>query len=53
MKSEAKGFTLVPLKMYLKHGRIKVAVGVCRGKNLHDKRETLKNKSLRREMADV
>ena len=53
LKSEAKGFTLVPLKMYLKHGRIKVAVGVCRGKNLHDKRESLKNKSLRREMADA
>lgn len=53
LKSEAKGFTLVPLKVYLKHGRIKVSVGICRGKNLHDKRESLKNKSLRREMTEV
>jgi len=51
MKTEAKGLTLVPLKMYLRHGRIKVEIGVCRGKALHDKRETLKNKALRRDMA--
>lgn len=50
MKTEAKGLTLVPLKVYLKHGRIKVAIGVCRGKAMHDKRETLKNKALKRDL---
>ena len=50
MKSEAKGLTLIPLKVYLKGGRIKVAVGVCRGKAVHDKRETLKTKALRRDL---
>ena len=50
MKTEAKGLTLVPLKLYLKHGRIKVALGVCRGKALHDKRDSLKAKSLKRDM---
>ena len=49
MKSEAKGLTLVPLKLFLKHGRVKVELGVCRGKALHDKREALKKKDLRRE----
>ena len=50
MKTEAKGLTLVPLKMYLKHGRIKVELGICRGKALHDKRDSLKAKSLKRDM---
>ncbi len=50
LKTEAKGLTLVPLKMYLKGGRIKVAMGVCRGKALHDKRDTLKKKAMRRDM---
>ena len=50
LKTEAKGLTLVPLKMYLKGGRVKVAVGVCRGKQLHDKREALKKKALRRDL---
>ena len=50
LKTEAKGLTLVPLKVYLKGGRIKVAVGVCRGKAVHDKRETLKKKAMRRDL---
>ena len=50
LKTEAKGLTLIPLKVYLKGGRIKVALGVCRGKQLHDKREALKKKALRRDM---
>jgi len=50
MKTEAKGLTLVPLKLYLKRGRIKLELGVCRGKALHDKRETLKQKALKRDM---
>ena len=50
LKTEAKGLTLIPLKMYLKHGRIKLDLGVCRGKQLHDKRDALKKKALRRDM---
>ena len=50
LKTEAKGLTLVPLKVFLKHGKIKVDLGVCRGKQAHDKRDSLKQKDLRREM---
>ena len=37
-----KGLTLVPLKMYFKHGRVKLLLGVGRGRKAHDKREKLK-----------
>ena len=50
LKTEAKGLALVPLKVYLKGGRVKVALGVCRGKQLHDKRDALKKKALRRDL---
>ena len=50
LKTEAKGLTLVPLKVYLKHGKIKVDLGVCRGKQLRDKRDALKKKDLRRDL---
>ena len=53
LRTEAKGLTLVPLKMYLKGGRVKVAVGVCRGKQLHDKRDALKQKALKRDLERV
>lgn len=41
---ESGGKTLIPTRMYLKHGLVKVELGVCTGKKLHDKRETLKRK---------
>ena len=50
MKTEAKGLTLVPLKVFLKHGKIKVDLGICRGKALHDKRDTLKKNALKRDL---
>ena len=50
LKTEAKGLTLIPLKVFLKNGRIKVDLGVCRGKQLHDKRDALKKKALRRDL---
>jgi SsrA-binding protein len=50
MKTEAKGLTLIPLSVYLKRGRIKVSIGVCRGKAQYDKREALKKKAMRRDM---
>ncbi|HBU12794.1 MAG TPA: SsrA-binding protein [Clostridiales bacterium] len=45
-----KGYTLVPLSMYLKNGKVKVEVGVARGKHLYDKRHDLKEKATRRDM---
>ena len=50
MKTEAKGLTLIPLKLYLHQGRIKLELGICRGKALHDKRDALKKKALTREL---
>ncbi len=47
---EEKGFTLIPLEVYLKQGLIKVDIGVCRGKKLYDKRESLKQKAQKRDM---
>ena len=36
-----EGFTLIPLELYLKDGRVKVHLGVCKGKHLHDKRDAM------------
>ncbi len=49
-KIEQKGLTLVPLKMYLKGGWVKVTLALGRGKKLHDKRESLKQKQTKREV---
>ena len=49
-QAHEKGLTLVPLKMYFKSGRAKLLLGLCRGKKLHDKRETLKKADSQREM---
>ena len=49
-KTEAKGLTLIPLRLFLKNGRVKMDLGVCRGKQLHDKRDALKKKAIRRDM---
>ncbi|MCI1894104.1 MAG: SsrA-binding protein SmpB [Lactobacillus sp.] len=46
-----QGLTAVPLKMYLKHGYAKVLVGVAQGKKLYDKRESLKQKDQKRDIA--
>ena len=44
-----RGFTLVPVRMYFKHGLVKVRLGIAKGKKLHDKRETLKQRQIDRE----
>ena len=49
-KVNEKGLTLIPLKVYFTRGRAKVQVGLCRGKNKGDKRETLKLKEAKRDM---
>jgi SsrA-binding protein len=49
-KVEQQGLTLVPLKMYLKKGRVKLTIALVRGKKLHDKRDDLKKKDDKRDM---
>jgi SsrA-binding protein len=48
-KATEKGLTLVPLRAYFKNGRIKVEIGLARGKREHDKRDAIKKKDLDRE----
>lgn len=48
-KATEKGLTVVPLKMYLKNGRVKLAVALAKGKNTIDKRETIRKRELDRE----
>src|SRR6266436_9722953 len=49
-KIAERGLTLIPLRLYFKHGRAKVELGLGRGKKLHDKRATLRERDQRREM---
>ena len=44
-----EGKTIVPLKLYVKHGIVKVLIGVAKGKKLYDKRESIKKRDLERE----
>lgn len=48
--SNRDGFTLMPLKIYLKNGKAKVLIGVARGKKLYDKRESIKKRDLERDL---
>lgn len=50
---EQKGLTLVPLELYWKDGRAKIALALGRGKKLHDKRESLKQRDAQRDLARV
>ena len=52
-KSSIKGFTIVPLSMYMLKGKAKVELGICRGKQLHDKRQSLKDRDAKRELRKV
>ena len=52
-KVKQEGLTLIPLSLYFKGPRIKVAVGLCRGKKLYDKRADLAAKDAKREMQRV
>src|SRR5213080_980944 len=49
-KIAERGLTLIPLRMYFKRGRVKVELGLGRGKKLHDKRATIRERDTRREM---
>jgi SsrA-binding protein len=50
-ESEATGMTIVPTRMYLKNGRIKIEIALAKGKRLHDKRESKRRKEIEREIA--
>ena len=50
---QAKGQTLVPLKLYFRDNHVKVELGVVRGKKLYDKREAIKERETQRELARV
>jgi SsrA-binding protein len=49
-KVQEKGFTLIPLRLYFSDGKAKVELGLAKGKKLFDKRETLKRKTMERDM---
>lgn len=48
---QVKGLTLVPIKLYFKNNRLKVSLGVCRGKKDYDKRESIKERDIKKEVA--
>ncbi len=50
-KVDEKGYTLVPLEFYLKNGRVKLALGVCKGKKQFDKRADIRDRDINREIA--
>jgi len=49
-KIKEKGLTLIPLRLYFKHGRAKVELGLARGKKLYDKRASIKERETKREV---
>lgn len=49
-KLKEKGYTLIPLKIYFKDKYAKIQIGLAKGKKLHDKRESIKQKDVEREM---
>jgi SsrA-binding protein len=51
--TERKGYTLVPLQLYWKHGRAKLEIGLAKGKQAHDKRADIKKRESDREMQRV
>ena len=47
---DEKGCTLIPLDFYLKEGRVKVTLGVCKGKKMYDKRASIKDRDVQRDI---
>ena len=50
-KTEEKGYTLIPLSFYFKNSRVKVELGLCKGKKQYDKRADIREKDLKREIS--
>jgi SsrA-binding protein len=53
IKTQERGYALVPLRLYFKNGLVKVELGLAKGKKLYDKREDLKQKDHKRELAQA
>lgn len=49
-KTRERGLALIPLKLYFKNGKVKMEIGLSKGKKLHDRREDLKRKADQRDM---
>ncbi|RPJ06461.1 MAG: SsrA-binding protein SmpB [Spirochaetaceae bacterium] len=49
-KTDEKGLTLIPLKFYLKGGRVKAEIGICKGKRTFDKRHDIKERDVKRDI---
>ena len=47
-KLELEGYTIIPLKLYFKGNKLKVEIGICKGKKNYDKRETIKQRDINR-----
>ena len=52
-KVEQEGLTLVPLKLYMQKNKVKILLGLCKGKKNFDKRETMKERDLKREASKL
>jgi len=50
-KTEEKGYTLIPLSFYFKKGRVKVELGLCKGKKVYDKRADIRERDIKREVS--
>ncbi len=49
-KSQEKGYTIIPVRLYWKRGKVKVEIALAKGKKLHDRRQELKEKAIKREL---
>ena len=52
-KTKQDGYTLIPLSVYFRNSRVKIEIGLCRGKKLHDKRDSIAKRDANREIDRV
>ncbi|MDY0222501.1 MAG: SsrA-binding protein SmpB [Desulfobacterium sp.] len=53
IKTKERGYTIIPLKLYFKNGKVKVQIALAKGKKLYDKRESIKERDVNRELDRV
>ncbi|ACN15005.1 SmpB [Desulforapulum autotrophicum HRM2] len=53
IKTKERGYTIIPLKLYFKNGKVKVQIALAKGKKLYDKRESIKEREVNRELDRV
>ena len=49
-KIKVKGYTVIPLKLFLQNSKAKLEIGICKGKHTYDKRETIKERDIKRDV---